>query len=68
MNTFTEKIQHRMKYDRDPRLIIASDKILFRFYVEHKLPGVNLFQHRLYNGYDRDAAGWPQALADVGLM
>jgi hypothetical protein len=56
MNTFTEKIQHRMKYDRDPRLIIASDKILFRFYVEHKLPGVNLFQHRLYNGYDRDAA------------
>ena len=45
-----------MANDHDPRFIIVIDKILVRYYTEKLLPGSGLFDHRLYDGYDRTAA------------
>jgi hypothetical protein len=47
-----EHVMHKKYTDRNPLLQVTADKIKVREYVELQLPGNNLFDHRIYEGYD----------------
>ena len=47
-----EHVMHKKYTDRNPLLKVTADKIKVREYVEFQLPGNNLFDHRIYEGYD----------------
>jgi len=52
-----EHVMHKKYTDRNPLLKVTADKIKVREYVEFQLPGNNLFNHRIYEGYDIKEAG-----------
>jgi hypothetical protein len=47
-----EHVMHKKYTDRNPLLKVTADKIKVREYVEFQIPGNNLFDHRIYEGYD----------------
>ena len=53
---FSEIMKEKISTDRNPVMTLISDKIRVKEYVDKRVPGNNLFKHRIYAGYDLDEA------------
>ena len=49
-------MKKKISTDRNPVMTLISDKIRVKEYVDKRIPGNSLFNHRIYAGYDLDKA------------